>query len=160
MTEPTPTMHILGHDIPITPDLERLASLGMDFPSGIGLRALASVLSEHGRLPGEYAVRTALARAVCLLAEDERDRMMRDAIAAGASARADSTPAVVRDLAAMWEALREINCIHLVRLPRVELYSGGSGRLVDNTGAKMAEWDRLPDAAPAIRGAIAEGGGR
>ena len=66
----------------------------------------------------------------------------------------------LRDLAAMWEALREAAAAKVTFCPRVELFSDGSGRLVGEVDAVYAEWDRLPDAAPAIRAAIAEGGGR
>ena len=64
------------------------------------------------------------------------------------------------DLSAMWNALRKAADAQMTFCPRVELFSDGSGRLVGEVDAVYAEWDRLPDAAPAIRAAIAEGGGR
>lgn len=76
----------------------------------------------------------------------------------------DPTPTAdaMLDLVSMWEVLREAAAAARVPFrPRVEMFSDGSGRLVDACGAVYAEWDRIADAAPAIRAAIAaEGGGR
>ena len=66
----------------------------------------------------------------------------------------------VHPLATMWEALRETADAQVTFCPRVELFSDGSGRLVGEVDAVCAEWERLSAAAPAIRAAIAEGGGR
>ena len=76
-------------------------------------------------------------------------------------ARTDWSADDLRDLNAMWDALREVAAARVTFCPRLELFSDGSGRLVGEVDAVYAEWDRLPDAAPAIRAAVvAEGGGR
>ena len=75
-------------------------------------------------------------------------------------ARTDWSAEDLHDLATMWEALREAAAAQVTFCPRVELFSDGSGRLVGEVDAVCAEWERLSAAAPAIRAAIAEGGGR